>query len=89
MTDQAGDSPEPLIRVARGLSADSTVVAERHAYRTLTGQWALAMCTHVSLTADLGDDDDSVPMCPLCAVFVMAANVDVTQLNKDPDWQGM
>lgn len=89
MTDQAGISPEPLIRVARGLSSNDTVVRERHAFRGLAGRWSLAKCTLVALTSELGDDDESVPMCPLCNVFLMADNLDVSRLDADPDWQGM
>lgn len=89
MTGQTGDSPQPLIRVARGLSAASTMIFERHVFLNLDGQWALARCTHLSLTSELGEDDESVPMCPLCNVFLMADQLDVTQLNNDPDWKGM
>lgn len=71
------DLPEPVVRVARGHRA----TYERHAYRTLTGLWAVAMCSYVSLTAELRTDDPDVPMCPLCDLHLLAAEVDVTQLG--------
>lgn len=85
MTDDEG----PLIRTAVGLSASGAVVRERHTFREVVGQWSVARCTLLSLTTDLGEDDESLPMCPLCNVFLMADNLDVTRLGTDPDWRGL
>lgn len=74
------DRTEPVIRVARSHRA----TPERHAYQqTLTDLWAVAMCSYPSLVTELRTDDPAVPMCPLCDLFLLAAEVDITQLDTN------
>lgn len=64
--------PESQIRVSQVLRPDHTVVDERHAFQDLTGHFAIARCTHTAYVKELRPDDPSVPLCPLCRVFLMA-----------------
>lgn len=83
------DALEPVIRVAHSPSPGGKR-PERHLYRSLDGDlWAIAMCQHTSLAAELDQDDPNVPMCPLCNVFRIALEVDVEQLDTDSDWKGL
>lgn len=45
-------------------------VRERHAFADLSGHIAQAVCQHTAMTGQLGDDDTTVRLCPLCVLFV-------------------
>lgn len=74
------------VRVSNVLAEDG-VRLERHAFLDVSGLLAVAVCaTHNTLTSELRSDDPIVPLCPLCAVFLAAAEL---QLGDGPDWKGM
>jgi hypothetical protein len=75
------------VRVSNVLTEDG-VRLERHAFLDVSGLLAVAVCaTHNSMTSELRSDDPDVPLCPLCAVFLAAAELDHGHLGDD--WKAM
>ncbi len=62
------DSPNIYLRVSDVLTRNGPQ-PERHVFRDISGQIAVALCQHFAFTDKLRDDDPDVVMCPLCAVF--------------------
>jgi hypothetical protein len=83
------DFPTLYVRVV-SLPAPDGPQPERHAYRDVSGHLAVPICTlHTVLTEELRPDDPSVQTCPLCAVFLMAGELDVDRLAGGADWNGL
>lgn len=87
-TTRQGHAMDDLhVRVANVPTEDGPGLV-RHAFPDLSGLLALAVCaTHNSMTSELRADDPDVPLCPLCAVFLAAAELEHGHLGDD--WKAM
>jgi hypothetical protein len=69
---QPSEPPTPATDVAWRVSTLLTSngeLRERHAFPSLTGDTAEALCEHTALTARLEPDDQSAHLCTLCWLF--------------------
>lgn len=77
------------IRVSPVLAPAGTFL-QRHVFPSLDDAVVEALCHHFAVAADLRDDDEQIPLCPLCTVLhglEVAEQHGIDLFSDDADWR--